>query len=61
MSQLVFSMHDWNPQEIGSNTSEAVNLPVRARASKAKVSFFHGFYKSVVQIWSVFQPQVIWI
>jgi hypothetical protein len=33
MSQLVFSIHQ-TPEEIGSNISEGVDLPVGARISK---------------------------
>lgn len=36
----------WNPNDIGSNASKGIGLPVRARASRQRVkaSFFHSLY-----------------
>jgi hypothetical protein len=52
MSQLVFSVH-WNPQKVGSNASEEVNLLVsQEQASKNQKNFilpssYIGFQQKV--------------
>ena len=38
MSQLVFSIH-WNPEEVGSNASERMDLPARVRAKRQRANF----------------------
>lgn len=38
MSQLAFSIR-WNPKEVGSNTSEGMDLLVRGEQAKRKASF----------------------
>ena len=37
MSQLVFSIHQ-NPEEIGFNASEKINLPARVKSNRQKAS-----------------------
>jgi hypothetical protein len=48
MSQLVFSIC-WNPEEVGSNASEGIDLLARVRASRQeeRASFFQ--VEAVVQ------------
>jgi hypothetical protein len=43
MSQLVSSIPQ-NPEEIGFNTSEGMDLPARASRQGEQASFFHGLY-----------------
>lgn len=57
MSQLVFNVH-YDPKEIGSNLSGAINWPGRVGASRqrAKAPFFHVLYKGHHQkVWSRFK------
>jgi hypothetical protein len=67
MSKLVFSIHR-NPEEVGSDASEGLDLPVRGRAhrQRTKASSFKALYmaatgRSGPYLRWMYPPQMIWI
>jgi hypothetical protein len=51
MSQMVFSVW-WDPEGIGCNGSEGMNLLARASRQRVRASFFHIIYIGYLQeIW----------
>lgn len=60
MSQLVFSEH-WNLKEIGSNTSELMNLLARWRISRqrARVSFYVLYRSYHQKVWPRFKIDIL--
>ena len=54
MSQLVFSICQ-NPEEVGSNASEEMELPAKARASRQNASFLFPYLLHRLQTEGVVQ------
>lgn len=46
--QLVFITHQ-NPEEVGSNSSEGMDLPEKSKEARAKVSLLHILIEAAIR------------